>query len=145
MKDVSGTGLSVLVRASKTFPQGILCTSFADDTDPMDIPEITITESGMGLNGDLITYSSPQPIEYSLSLIPGTEEEVAMAFLLEANRVAKGKKSANDVITIVINYPDGTKVVLNPGRITGGLPGKGVSSDGRVKTPTYNFVFENKI
>ena len=144
MKDVSGTGLSILVRASKTFPQGILCTAFADDTDPMDIPEITITESGMGLNGDLVTYSSPQAIPFSLSLIPGTEEEIAMSFLLEANRVAKGKKSANDVITMVINYPDGTKVVLNPGKITGGLPGKGVASDGRIKTPTYNFVFENK-
>ncbi len=145
MKDVSGTGLSVLVRASKTYPQGILCTAFADDTDPMDIPEVTITESGMGLNGDLVTYSSPQPINYSLSLIPGTPEQLAMDFLLEANRVAKGKRSANDEITIVINYANETRVILSPGRITGGLPGLGVSSDGRTKTPTYNFVFENKV
>ena len=145
MKDISGTGLSVTVIASKTFPRGILCTEFPDDTDPMDLPEITITESGMGLNGDLVTYSSPQPIPYSLSLIPGSPEELSLAFLLEANRVAKGKKSANDVITIVINYPDGTRRTLAPGRITGGLPGAGVSSDGRIKTPTYNFVFENKV
>ena len=145
MKDVSGTGLSVWVKASKTFPQGILCTAFADDTDPMEVQEVTITESGMGLNGDLVTYSSPQPIQYSLSLIPGTEEQLAMAFLLEANRVAKGKKSANDEITIVINYADGTRTTLTPGRITGGLPMNGVASDGRTKTPTYNFVFENKV
>lgn len=145
MKDISGTGLSILVIASNTYPQGILCTAFADDTDPMDIPEITITESGMGLNGDLITYSSPQPIQFSLSLIPGTPEEIAMAFLLEANRVAKDKRSANDEITMVINYPNGERRTLKPGRITGGLPGLGVSSDGRTKTPTYNFVFENKV
>lgn len=145
MQDVSGTGLSVWVKASKTYPQGILCTAFADDTDPMDLPEVTITESGMGLNGDLVTYSSPQPINYSLSLIPGTPEQIALDFLFEANRVAKGKKSANDVITIVINHPNGNRVTLTPGRITGGLPGLGVSSDGRTKTPTYNFVFENKV
>lgn len=145
MKDVSGTGLSILVIASNTYPQGILCTAFADDTDPMDIPEVTITESGMGLNGDLVTYSSPQPINFSLSLIPGTPEELAMAFLLEANRVAKGKRSANDEITIVINYADGNRKILKPGKIKGGLPGLGVASDGRTKTPTYNFVFENKV
>ena len=49
MQDVSGTGLSLRVIASKTYPVGILCTAFADDTDPLDFPEQTITEFGMGL------------------------------------------------------------------------------------------------
>ena len=145
MKDISGTGLSIIVKASNTFPQGILCTSFPDDTDPLDFPEVTITEYGMGLNGDLITWTSPQPLPFSLSLIPGTEEEIAMAFLFEANRVAKGKKSAKDEITIVVNYPDGTVKTLRPGRIVSGQTGKGIASGGRTKTPTYGFVFENKV
>ena len=145
MKDVSGTGLSILVKASNTYPQGILCTCFADDSDPMDFPEVTITEYGMGLNGDLITWTSPQALPFSISLAPGTEEEIAMDFLLEANRAAKGKKSAKDVITIVANYPDGTRKTLKNGKIISGLPGKGVSSGGRIKTPTYRFVFENKV
>lgn len=145
MKDVSGTGLSILVKASNTYPQGILCTCFADDSDPMDFPEVTITEYGMGLNGDLITWTSPQALPFSISLVPGTEEEIAMDFLLEANRAAKGKKSAKDVITIVANYPDGTRKTLKNGKIISGLPGKGVTSGGRIKTPTYGFVFENKV
>ncbi len=145
MNYVSATGLSILVRASKTFPQGILCTNFPDDTDPLDYPEITITEYGMGLNGDLITWTSPQALQFSLSLTPGTEEQLAMDFLFEANRAAKGKKSAKDEITIVINYPDGHKRVLKNGRITSGVPGEGVASGGRIKTPTYGFVFENKV
>lgn len=145
MKDVSGTGLSILVKASNTYPQGILCTCFADNLDPMDFPEVTITEYGMGLNGDLITWTSPQALPFSISLVPGTEEEIAMDFLLEANRAAKGKKSAKDVITIVANYPDGTRKTLKNGKIISGLPGKGVASDGRIKTPTYGFVFENKV
>lgn len=144
MNDVSGTGLSILVRASKTFPQGILCTNFPDDNDPLDYPEITITEYGMGLNGDLITWTSPQALQFSLSLTPGTDEQLAMDFLLESNRAAKGKKSAKDVITIVINYPNGTKRILKTGRIISGPPGDGVASGGRIKTPTYGFVFENK-
>lgn len=145
MKDISGTGLSIIVQASNTFPQGILCTSFPDDTDPLDFPEVTITEYGMGLNGDLVTWSSPQALPFSLSLIPGTAEEISMAFLLEANRVAKGKKSANDEITIVVNYPDGTIKTLRPGRIVSGPSGNGIASGGRTKTPTYGFVFENKV
>lgn len=145
MQEVSGTGLSILVKASNTYPQGILCTCFADDSDPMDFPEVTITEYGMGLNGDLITWTSPQALPFSISLVPGTEEEIAMDFLLEANRAAKGKKSAKDVITIVANYPDGTRKTLKNGKIISGLPGKGVASGGRIKTPTYGFVFENKV
>lgn len=145
MKDVSAIGLSIIVKASNTYPQGILCTHFADDTDPMDFPEVTITEYGMGLNGDLITWSSPQPLQFSLSLIPGTEEDIALEFLFEANRVAKGKRSAKDEITIIANYPDGTIKTLTPGRIISGLPGKGVASGGRIKTSTYGFVFENKL
>lgn len=145
MKDISGTGLSIIVKASNTFPQGILCTSFPDDTDPMDFPDVTIAEYGMGLNGDLITWSSPQALPFSLSLIPGTPEEEAMAFLLEANRVAKGKKSAKDEITIVASYPNGTIKTLRPGRIVSGPSGHGIASGGRTKTPTYGFVFENKV
>lgn len=145
MKDISGTGLSLVVIASNTFPQGILCTAFTGDTDPMDFPEITITESEMGLNGDLITWSSPQPLQFSISVIPNTPEDLALEFLFEANRVAKGKRSANDVITIVANYPDGTTKTLKPGKIVSGLPGKGIASGGRIKTSTYGFVFENKV
>ena len=139
MQDISGTGLSILIKASVTYPNGVLCTAFPDDTDPFDFPEVTIAEYGMGLNGDLVTWSSPQPLQFSLSLIPGTPEEIAMAFLLEANRVAKNKQSAKDIITIVANYPDGTTKTLTPGKIIG------IASGGRIKTPTYNFVFENKV
>ena len=70
MIDVSGTGLSINVIASNTYPQGILCTAFADDTDPLDFPEVTIAEYGMGLNGDLITWSSPQPLQLLLPESP---------------------------------------------------------------------------
>ena len=145
MNDVSGTGLSIRVIASKTFPVGFVCTAFADDSDPLDFPEQTVTEYGMGLNGDLITWSTPKPLEVNISVIPGTDEENNLALLLEANRVAKNKRSARDTITFVASYPDGTKKTLRPGKITGGPTGNSVASGGRIKTPTYHFVFENKV
>ena len=112
MNEISGTGLSILVIASNTYPVGVLLTGLPDDTDPLEFDDLTIAEYGMGLNGDLITWSSPQALPFKLSLIPNTPGEIAMAFLLEANRVAKGKRSARDVITIVVNYPNGTKKTL---------------------------------
>lgn len=145
MNDISAIGFSIIVKASNTYPQGVLCTNFPDDTDPMDFPEIQIAEYGMGLNGDLIVWSSPKALEFSLSLTPGSEEDLAMEFLLEANRVAKGKRSNNDEITISANYPDGTIKILRPGRIVAGVPGKGIAQNGRIKTSTYKFVFENKV
>lgn len=145
MIDVSGTGLSIVVKASNTYPSGITCSAFADDTDPLDFPELTITEYGMGLNGDLITWSSPQPLQFSLSVVPGTPEDEALEFLFEANRVAKNKRSAKDIITITAIYPNGQRKTLRNGRIISGLPGKGVASGGRIKTSTYGFVFENKV
>lgn len=144
MNDVSGTGLSIWITATNTFPKGILVTSLPDDTDPLNFDDLTITEYGMGLNGDLVTWSSPQALPFQLSVIPNTPEEADLAFLLEANRVAKGKHSARDIITIVVNYPNGTKKTLKNGRIVSGPSCKGVASGGRIKTPTYGFVFENK-
>ena len=145
MQDVSGTGLSLTVKASLTFPSGFLVSAFSDDSDPLDFPEQQIAEYGMGLNGDLITWTSPKPIEVTISVIPGTPEDESLAFLYEANRAAKGKRSVKDTITFVANYPDGRMKTLRPGRITNGQPAKGVASGGRIKTSTYSFVFENKV
>ena len=145
MQDVSGTGLSLTVSASGTYPSGFICKAFADDSDPLDFPELQITEYVMGLNGDLVVWSAPKPLEVSISVIPGTDEENYLDFLFEANRVAKGKRSNKDVITFIANYPDGTRKVLAPGRITKGLPGNSVASGGRIKTKKYSFVFENKV
>ncbi len=145
MQDVSGTGLSLTIIASGTYPSGFVCRAFADDSDPLDFPEMQITEFGMGLNGDLVVWSAPKPLEVTISVIPGTDEERYLDFLFEANRVAKNKQTTKDVITFIANYPDGTRKTLTPGRITKGLPGNGVASGGRIKTKTYGFVFENKL
>lgn len=42
MSDLSATGLGLTIQASKTFPTGILITTFADDADPLDLPAVDI-------------------------------------------------------------------------------------------------------
>lgn len=145
MQDISAFGLRIILRASNTFPQGVVLTQFADDADPFDTPSQQIADKGMGLNGDMVTWSKANPIVATLNVIPDTDDDRALSVLFEANRVGRGKASARDVITLVACYPGGRTVTYTPGKITDGTPGRPVSSAGRMKTKPYTFAFENRI
>lgn len=141
--NISGFGASVRLVASTTFPQGITITQFADDSDPIDIPSLQIADKAMGVNGDLYTWSKANPLIYNMSVGPDTDDDINLQILLEANRVAKGKTSALDDITISVLYPDGSTATYSGGTITDGMPGNAIASAGRLKSKTYNFAFEN--
>lgn len=144
MKDISGFGLVVRIVASETFPAGFTVTQFADDSDPFDMPSQQVRDKAMGINGDLIVWSKANPLMCSLSVIPKGEDDRNLSILFEANRVGKGKRGARDIITMTGVYPDGTTLTLLQGAITDGPPAIGVASAGRLKSPTYQFAFENK-
>jgi hypothetical protein len=145
MADVSGFGLQVQLRASVTFPTGITLTQFADDADPLDLPEVVIGEAAMGVNGDLITWSKANPLMPTISVIPNSDDDINLANLFEANRAGKGKQPALDIITMVAVYPNGRTVTLTEGKILAGPAGKSLASSGRLKSNTYKFAFENKV
>lgn len=143
-QDVSAFGFVLTVIASNTFPNGFTVSAFADDSDPFDFPSIAVNDVAMGLNGDLISWSKATPLKTTMSMIPGTDEDVNMAVLLEANRVGQGKLSARDLITVTAVYPDGSTLSLTQGKITNGPPSHSIASSGRVKTNVYGFAFENR-
>jgi len=145
MQDISGYNIQAQVIASNTFPIGFTVNEFADDADPVDIPSLTVAETAMGVNGDLIAWAKANPIIVTLNVIPGSDADIALGVLLEANRVGRGKLGARDEITMNILYPGGRFVNLSPGRITEGMPGNSVSSEGRQKSKSYVFAFENKV
>lgn len=142
MNDISGFGFTINLIASKTFPNGITVSQFADDADPFDTPSIQIADKAMGLNGDLVTWSSAVPLEVTINIIPDSEDDTNLAALAEANRVSKGKKSARDEITMVGTWPEGKTRTFSKGKLTNGVPASSVSSSGRKKTKAYTFVFE---
>lgn len=143
MENISGFGLTVVLTASTTFPAGIPITQFADDVDPFDIPQLTIAETAMGLNGDMAAWSRATPVDVTLGILPNTPDDTNLALLLEANRVAKGKRGARDVITMTAMYPDGRTKVLQQGVVVTGMPANSVSTSGRYKSRPYGFRFEN--
>ena len=142
--DISGFGVEARIVATTTFPTGFAVTEFADDADPIDIPSQQIADKAMSLNGDLVTWSTANHIPATFNVIPGSEDDLNMAVLLEANRVGQGKSSARDVVTAVITTPDGRTLTLTNGRITDGPVSNGIASSGRFKSKAYQFAFENK-
>jgi len=145
MQNISGFGLKVRLRASKSVPGGHTITRFADDVDPMDIPTLTIAATKMGLNGDLIAWAQANQIPCVLAVIPGSNDDELLSQLLEANRVGRGKQSIEDEFTFVISYPDGKTTTLSGGALVSGIVARSVSADGRLKTNVYAFNFENKV
>ena len=145
MADISGTGLVVTVIASNTFPIGFPILEFADDADPFDIPEMTIAETSMSLNGTLNSWSSATPIPLVINLTPDQAEDVSMNIIGEANRVGRGKQSARDIITLVGIYPNGRTVTLKSGKMTKYQSSTSVATNGRLKTKKYEFMFQNVV
>ena len=115
MINVSGFGASIRLVASNTFPNGVTLSDFADDADPIDAPDLQISEAAMGLNGDLVVWNRANPLEVGVNIIPTSESDVNLDVLAAANRVGKRKNSAKDVITLVLTYPSGMVITLNKG------------------------------
>ena len=145
MANISGFNAEVRLLSTVTFPGGIVLTQFADDSDPIDIPNLQVGETAMGLNGDLITWSRANPIVLNIAVIPGSEDDQNLAVLLEVNRPGRGKIMPIDIITLNISYPQGNVVQFITGAITDGAPVSSVVSTGRMRSKTYSLAFENKI
>ncbi len=143
MNDVSATGLALVVQASKTFPSGIFITQFADDADPLDLPAVDIAQTGMDINGNLVSWSTPTPQTVTINVLAGSEEDQNLAILLEANTAKKGRRHAGDIITMVASYGDGSTTTARNGKITNGSRGNSAASAGRLKSKQYTVVFQD--
>ncbi|CDH07550.1 hypothetical protein KKJ22_16020 [Xenorhabdus bovienii] len=143
MNDVSATGLSLVIQATKTFPSGIQITQFADDADPLDLPAVDIAQTGMDINGNLTVWSTPTPQTVTMNVLAGSEEDENLSILLEANTAKRGRRHAGDVITLVASYGDGSTTTARNGKITNGSRGNSAASAGRLKSKQYTFVFQD--
>ncbi|HGU9769373.1 phage tail fiber protein [Morganella morganii] len=143
MIEVSATGLALVVKASKTFPSGILITAFADDADPLDFQPTEIVKTGVDINGNLLSWSAPAPQTVTINVPAGSEEDQNLAILLDANTAKRGRRAAGDNITMVASYGNGSTTTARNGRITNGSRGSSVSSVGRLKSKQYIFVFQD--
>lgn len=142
--NIGGFGTKLRLIASTTFPSGIDITQFSHDADPLDIPTMIIGGAEMGANGDMAVWSPANPIAANFSIFAKSDDDKNLGVLFEANRVSKGKRGANDSIIITALYPDGSTVTFSNGILIQGMPADAVASgEAKIKSKTYNFMFEN--
>lgn len=134
---------NITIFASKTFPAGFNVSQFTDDTDPLDSAAIDVQSAEMGANGNLITWNSPKGIPVTIAVIPNSDDDRNLQALLNANRKTKNRRVANDVITMTVTYADESTSTLSNGAILNGNVLKGSTSDNRLKSMPYGFMFED--
>jgi len=146
MQDVSSIGIAVRLKASVTFPLGILITAFPEDGDFGPSGDNEIAGNASGVNGDLIVWKTVNGIEVNVPVIPNTEDDSLMDLLFNANRGAKNRFPKKDVIQITATNPvTGVIKTYKNGVIKTGTVGYTYGGDGRIKTKTYGFVFEDAV
>lgn len=145
MEDISALGTKIWITADKTFPAGFAITKFPADADGLSVTEMQIANGEMGVNGDFITYRTAQGQQLQVSAIPGSDEDKNLQILLNRNRASKGQTSVQDVITMVISLPNNITYTCSNGIIMSGEIGYSITSQGKVRTHNYNFMFETII
>lgn len=140
--NISGFGSIVSLIASNTYPTGIVITQFSDDADAFDMASIKIGDVAMGVNGDLINWTPAVAKPFTLSVIPGSDDDVNLSILASANQAVQGQSSANDAITITVAYPNGNIITFSNGVITDAPFGNSLGGNGRLKTKTFGFMFQ---
>lgn len=143
--DISALGIKATIRAVPSYPVGFTLTQFADDGDSLNVPDMTIMQSGMGVNGDMVVWRTAVPCPIDINLIPDTDDCRNMENLFKLNMTQKNKVSSKDVLTLTIEHPNGRIDVLTNGYIIGGKPVQDYSANGRAKTRTFRMVFENNL
>jgi hypothetical protein len=145
MHNVSATGIKMRLVASLTFPAGFDITQFADDGDPLNSENLTIAETAAALNGDLVAWGKPNVIPLTVAVLPDTDEDRNLSILWNVNRIGKNKVAVQDIITLVVTYPNGDQKILSNGVMISGPALNSGSSEGRLKTKEYEFSFESII
>ena len=141
--EIGGFGLRIWLVAVPTFPAGILISKFVDDADPLEHAQLQISERAMGLNGDMVTWKRAIPIDISLVVQPGTDDDKNLTLLASLNRADAVRPVLTDIITMTIQYPGprNNRTLLN-GRLIEASLFPSVASGGRKKSRTFKFSFE---
>lgn len=139
---------------------GNIVLEFSDEGTPIDFPDLEVCGYAMTMNGELVTWTKPTPITFTLTVIPGSKSDELLRKLLYAGHVGgrKGKRVSQAVVYLseaVLEVPSITtndsavstsstlKFKFANGRLSGGNPAIGSNAEGKMTARTYRFVFES--
>lgn len=142
MQNISGFGTSLTIIATQSFPFGFGVTKFADDVAPITHKEVEPTAYQELIDGSLFFFTQAAPVEVAISVIPGSEDDINLKILLQAQKGGIQLLPVPDVTSMVLSYPKG-KVMLTNGSIIRGPLMDSIGDTSRKNSNTYTFVFGN--
>lgn len=114
-------------------------SDFAFESDPLAIHSMPVSKMELDLNGHPVILRTRQPINLTLSLIPGCAGDQKLQNILYAMR-GSGDDVKIDRMTVI--YPTTTCIQFMKGAISSGIPGVGLSSEGKLRNGgTYDLSF----
>lgn len=141
MIDIGGFGTKIQIVAIQTFPLGFEVSEFADDIEPISITPIELIGFKRLYDGDIFFHKKNTPVEIEISVTPNSSSDINMKILLQTAGLNKKFSPVRDILTMVVGYGDGGKVVFSKGSIVSGPPADSITADKRKSSNTYKFVF----
>lgn len=141
MIDVSGFGTGITIVATTSFPMGFKLSQFADDADPVVFDETETSDFELLYDGSLFVYDQASAIKMSVSVIPGSDDDINLKLLLQSRKSTPKIIPLPDTVIAYIGYGGGGSVILSNGGVVKGPLADSITAQGRKKANTYSFVF----
>ncbi len=158
MIDISMQGAKLTLQCG-AINAGNIVLEFSDEGTPIEMPDIEVASSAMTMNGELVTWTKPTPITFSITVIPGSASDNALRNLLYAGHVGgrKGKAIQQSYVHIntatlevpaiytngIVSQAGKTTFTFANGRLTSGPMAIGSNAEGKMSARTYKFTFES--
>lgn len=160
MVDISFQGAELTLNCPKLNGVNVLL-DFGDEGTPVEFQNSDTVGFSGNMNGTLVTWSRYQPIQFDITLLSGSESDVALRKLLYAQHIGgrRGGMKLDSVSSLVIStaslnvpaiYTNDASVQggglvryeFKKGRMTSGNMGQGANAEGKMTSRRYHFVFE---
>ena len=152
MIDISTVGATIDITFNDNKRK--IITQFSDEGTPFECPDGNVSTNAKNLNGQMISSRTPSIYPVSITVVPGSEEDMFLQRRLADASIQPGnvKSIAElEVSSLIVSIPainesgEGSHAIdytFKNGRLNSGPMGPSTSAEGRMSARTYTFEFE---
>ena len=152
MIDISTVGAQIVIKFKDNKQKTI--TQFSDEGTPFECPDVDVSTNAKNLNGQMISSRTPSIYPVSITVIPGSEEDMFLQRRLAEAAIQPGNVTSIaelEVSSLTVSIPainesgEGSHAIdytFTNGRLKSGPMGPSTSAEGRMSARTYTFEFE---
>ena len=131
-----------------------IITQFSDEGTPFECPDVDVSTNAKNLNGQMISSRTPSVYPVSITVIPGSQEDLFLQRRLADAAIQPGNVksiAALAISSLIVSIPainesgEGSSAIdytFKNGRLKSGPMGPSTSAEGRMSARTYTFEFE---